>query len=56
MGNQGAISFAKLEPDREQTATLQTALLQIMRVSAWAADPDANRSAGLHSDPGVIAN
>ena len=35
--------------DREQTATLQTALLHRARGAPSDADPDANRSAGLHS-------
>ena len=41
--------------NREQTATLQTALLRIEPASkvGVAAGPDTNRSAGLHSDHGA---
>ena len=38
--------------NREQTATLQTALLRIEPRFDIAAGPDTNRSAGLHSDHG----
>lgn len=37
--------------DREQTANLQTALLCELALRGQRTDPDANRSAGLHSVP-----